>query len=30
MTVARDIMTRDVRCVRASETVLDAANRMAE
>ena len=30
MTVARDIMTRHVRCVRASETVLDAANRMAE
>ena len=30
MTLARDIMTRDVRCVRASETVLDAANRLAE
>lgn len=29
-TKARDIMTRDVRCVRASETVLDAGRRMAE
>jgi hypothetical protein len=30
MATAREIMTADVRCVRASETVLDAANRLAE
>ncbi|MFF5991320.1 CBS domain-containing protein [Prauserella flavalba] len=30
MTKARDIMTRDPECVRTSETVLDAAKRMAE
>jgi CBS domain-containing protein len=30
MTKAREIMTRDARCVRSSETVLDAARRMAE
>ncbi|HWC79600.1 MAG TPA: CBS domain-containing protein [Pseudonocardiaceae bacterium] len=30
MTKVRDIMTRDAQCVRSSETVLDAAQRMAE
>ncbi|MGH3943243.1 MAG: CBS domain-containing protein [Pseudonocardiaceae bacterium] len=30
MTTAREIMTPDPVCVRASESVLDAANRMAE
>jgi CBS domain-containing protein len=30
MTTAREIMTSDVRCVDSSETVLDAARRMAE
>jgi CBS domain-containing protein len=30
MTKARDIMSTGVRCVRESETVLDAARRMAE
>jgi CBS domain-containing protein len=30
MTKARDIMTRDAKCVQSSETVLDAARRMAE
>lgn len=30
MTKARDIMTPDARCVQSSETVLDAARRMAE
>jgi CBS domain-containing protein len=30
MTKARDIMTRDPACVRTSDTVLDAAKRMAE
>jgi CBS domain-containing protein len=30
MATAREIMTADVRCVRAGETVLDAANRLAE
>jgi CBS domain-containing protein len=30
MATAREIMTADVRCVRTSETVLDAANRLAE
>jgi CBS domain-containing protein len=30
MTTARDIMTRDVACVRSSDTVLDASRRMAE
>lgn len=29
-TTARDIMTRDPKCVRASETVLDAGRMMAE
>ena len=30
MTTAREIMTADATCVRSSETVLDAARRMAE
>ncbi|GAB3567647.1 CBS domain-containing protein [Amycolatopsis endophytica] len=30
MTKAREIMTPDARCVQSSETVLDAAKRMAE
>ncbi|MGC7095256.1 CBS domain-containing protein [Amycolatopsis lurida] len=30
MTKARDIMTADPQCVRSSDTVLDAAKRMAE
>jgi CBS domain-containing protein len=30
MTKARDIMTKDPQCVRASEAVLDAARRMAD
>lgn len=30
MTTARDIMTRDVACVRSGETVLDASRRMAD
>ncbi|HVV20954.1 MAG TPA: CBS domain-containing protein [Pseudonocardiaceae bacterium] len=30
MTTARDIMTRDVACVRSSETVLDASRKMAD
>jgi CBS domain-containing protein len=30
MTTARDIMTADPTCIRTSETVLDAARRMAE
>jgi CBS domain-containing protein len=30
MTKARDIMTKNPQCVRASEAVLDAARRMAE
>jgi CBS domain-containing protein len=30
MATAREIMTAYVRCVRASETVLDAASRLAE
>lgn len=30
MTKARDIMTKNPQCVRASEAVLDAARRMAD
>ncbi|MBF6175720.1 CBS domain-containing protein [Nocardia blacklockiae] len=30
MTTARDLMTPDVQCVRSSDTVADAARRMAE